>query len=97
MKGKGEQMKQSKGSILDMDNGNLKERADYKTSEIMANIADVNSDPKAVRKLIIEIMFKPVEDRNVITSYKVKNKLGEMKAKESIMICTVLKIHKVVN
>ena len=25
-------MKQSKGSILDMDNGNLKERADYKTS-----------------------------------------------------------------
>ena len=85
MKGKGEQTKQSKGSILDMDNGNLKERADYKTSEIMANIADVNSDPKAVRKLIIEIMFKPVEDRNVITSYKVKNKLGEMKAKESIM------------
>lgn len=78
-------MKKTKGSILDMNNGKLKEEADYKTSEIMANIADVNTDPKAVRKLIIEIMFKPVEDGNVITSYRIKNKLGEMKEKESIM------------
>jgi hypothetical protein len=78
-------MKQSKGSILDMDNGNLKEKADYKTSEIMANIADVNSNPKTVRELNIKIKFKPVEDGNVITSYTVTNKLAAMKEKESIM------------
>lgn len=78
-------MKTTKGSILDINNGRLKEEADYKTSEIMANIADVNSDPKTVRKLTIEIKFKPVEDGNVITSYKVTNKLAAMKEKESIM------------
>ena len=82
---KGEQMKQIARSILDIDGGNLKEKADYKLSEIMANIADVNSNPKTVRELNIKIRFKPVEDGGVITSYTVTNKLGPMKEREMIL------------
>lgn len=78
-------MKQLAGSILDIDNGNLKKKADYKTSEIMANIADINSNPKAIRELNIKIKFKPVEDGGVVTSYSVTNKLGGMKEKELIL------------
>lgn len=78
-------MKQLAGSILDIDNGNLKIKADYKVSEIMANIADVNSNPKTVRELNIKIKFKPVEDGGVVTSYTVTNKLGAMKEKELIL------------
>ena len=82
---KGEQMKQIARSILDIDGGNLEEKADYKLSEIMANIADVNSNPKTVRELNIKIRFKPVEDGGVITSYTVTNKLGPMKEREMIL------------
>lgn len=78
-------MKQIAKSILDIDGGNLKEKADYKLSEIMANIADVNSNPKTVRELNIKIRFKPVEDGGVITSYTVTNKLGPMKEREMIL------------
>lgn len=78
-------MKQIARSILDIDRGNLKEKADYKLSEIMANIADVNSNPKTVRELNIKIRFKPVEDGGVITSYTVTNKLGPMKEREMIL------------
>ncbi|WP_276932649.1 hypothetical protein [Dielma fastidiosa] len=78
-------MKQIARSILDIDGGNLKEKADYKLSEIMANIADVNSNPKTVRELNIKIRFKPVEDGGVITSYTVTNKLGPMKEREMIL------------
>lgn len=72
-------------SILDIDNGHLKEKADYKLSEIMANIYDANANPKTVRELNIKIKFKPVEDGGVVVSYTVANKLASMKDKELIV------------
>lgn len=64
-------------SILDIDNGSIKERADYELEKVTANMKDINTDPKAKRKITIELTFSTDENRKaVFVSHIVKTKLA---------------------
>lgn len=78
-------MKQIAKSILDIDNGRMKEQADYELSKIMANLNDINANEKTKRGLTIKLTFLPVDDGTVITSYEVLPKLAPMRPKQLIL------------
>lgn len=55
-----------KTSILDMCMGAIKERVDYDAARVVDNILDINTDPKAKRKITLTIEFVPDADRQTI-------------------------------
>lgn len=56
-----------RSSILQMAKGAIQERVDYEVSRVIDNILDMNTDPKAKRKVVLTIELKPDEGRQVIT------------------------------
>lgn len=56
----------NKKSILDMSKGAIKERVDYEMAKILDNIMDANTKPTAKRKLTVNIVFTPDDDRENI-------------------------------
>ncbi len=78
-------MKQIAQSILDIDNGKMKEQANYELAKIMANLNDINANEKTKRGLTIKLTFLPVDDGTVITSYEVLPKLAPMRPKQLIL------------
>ena len=53
-------------SILDMDAGAFKERADYEMAHVIDNILDPNTDPQKKRKLVLTFEFTPDAERKSI-------------------------------
>ena len=56
-----------RSSMLQMAKGAIQERVDYEVSRVIDNILDMNTDPKAKRKVVLTIELKPDEGRQVIT------------------------------
>lgn len=50
-------------SLQNMARGAVLERFDRELSKVIRNILDPNTDAKAVRKIKLEVVFKPSEDR----------------------------------
>jgi hypothetical protein len=59
-------MNQNRTSILDMDAGAFKERADYEMARVIDNILDPNTDPTKKRKLVLTFEFTPDSERKSI-------------------------------
>lgn len=53
----------NKKSVLEMAMGGILEVTDYNIGKIIANITDPNTDPKAKRKLVLTLTFKPDDYR----------------------------------
>lgn len=62
----GEKMKISKISLGSIGNGVAGELFDREMSAILANIVDVNTPAKKVRKLVLEFQIRPDESRQVM-------------------------------
>lgn len=61
--------------------GALAEKVNMALNEVLSNIADLNTDWKAKRKLTIEITFQAQEDRELaLLDIKTKKKLVEPKS-----------------
>jgi len=61
----------------------LGEIANVALAQIVNNIGDPNTEPKAVRELTIKVKFKPNEQRNMPTlTYAVTSKLAPVKPVE---------------
>lgn len=56
----------NKKSVLEMAMGGILEVTDYNIGKIIANITDPNTDPKAKRKLVLTLTFKPDDYRERI-------------------------------
>lgn len=59
-----EQLKRD--SILRMASGAIEEKVDYEVSRVIDNILDLNTDPKAKRKISITLTFQPDAERKHI-------------------------------
>lgn len=59
-------MNDDRTSLLDMDMGAFKERADYEMSHVIDNILDPNTDAKKKRKLTLTFEFTPDAERKSI-------------------------------
>lgn len=71
-------------SIVDIANGALRELIDYEMSNLMKNIADINTPWKPARELTIKLKFTTNENRELITvTADVKPKLQQSKPIES--------------
>jgi|SRR3972149_4532003 len=66
--------------------GAFLERANDALKEVIANVLDPNTDPKAARKVLIEIKVKPFESRETC-EYDIicKNKLAPAKSVGGIL------------
>lgn len=53
-------------SILSMAQGAIEEKVDYEVSRVIDNILDLNTDPKAKRKITITLVFQPDAERKHI-------------------------------
>lgn len=42
------------------------EKFDHELKKVLNNIRDLNTDPKAKRKIVLEIVFQPDEDRELV-------------------------------
>lgn len=54
-------------NVLNLDNicnGGVPEVFERELGEVLKNIADVNTDPEATRKITLEFTFKPFKDRS---------------------------------
>lgn len=56
-----------KRSILQMAHGAIEERVDIEMARIIENILNENTKPETKRKLRLELVFEPNEDRSMIT------------------------------
>jgi hypothetical protein len=66
------------GAVLDLFDDEMK--------AVIANIADINTDPAAVRKVTIELSIKPDKTRrNAEVTLKVTSKLAHTKPQASFM------------
>lgn len=52
-------MNQNRKSIIDMAQGDIKERADYEMARILDNIMDPNTTPTKKRTLTLQLVFSP--------------------------------------
>lgn len=59
-------MRKVKKSILEACHGAILEAADYELEKIMANINDINTEPKKKRTMTIKVNFIPTSDRKKI-------------------------------
>ncbi len=53
-------------SILRMASGAIEERVDLEVTRVIDNILDLNTDPKAKRKITITLVFQPDAERKHI-------------------------------
>jgi len=68
-------------SLATINGGSAIERFDHELKNIVANINDVNTDPKATRKITLELIIKPTEDRTMCAyEIKVNGRPAPMKA-----------------
>lgn len=69
-----------KGVTLEtIGGGAVAELFGVELAKVLANIADVNTDPKAKREINIKIVLKPKADRDVVdTDLKVNSKLASV-------------------
>ena len=51
-------------NILNIAGGALPERIDDAVQRVLANIADLNTDPEAKRKIVVTVTFSPFKDRS---------------------------------
>lgn len=59
--------------LNEIGKGALQEIFDYEFDKVLKNIKDINTDPKATRKIGIEITIKPDEKRNLgSVDFKIK-------------------------
>lgn len=71
-------------SIVDIANGALREQIDHEMTNIMENIADLNTPWKPARELNIKLKFTSSEDREKVSVVAdVKPKLQQSKPIES--------------
>ena len=79
-------MPETRVTLASIGNGAALELFDHEFTRIIANIADVNTNPKQKRKITLEIEITPDENRDVgYASVSVKSKLAAVKPVESVM------------
>ena len=59
-------MKTNQTSVLEMAKGALIEQVNAEFAKVSANILDLNTDPKKVRKITLTVTFRPDENREFI-------------------------------
>ncbi len=73
-------------SLHDFNQGVVQEQFGREWPKILANIADPSTDPKAKRKLTIEVEVVPSEDRSSAkVMVKSKSALAPVKSDESVI------------
>ena len=60
-------MPQSKLNLAEMAQGAFMEQFHRELNQVLANIADPNTDPKKARKITLTMTLKPDENREVVT------------------------------
>ena len=84
--------KEVKKSILEAGRNKIMELADYELEKVMANINDINTDPKKKRKITIELTFAPSEDRKqIVMTSQVKSKVEPTKPTETTLFNVLAK------
>jgi hypothetical protein len=74
------------GSLHDINQGVVQEQFGREWPRILGNIADPSTDPKAKRKLTIDIEICPSEDRSIArVMVKSKTTLAPVRADESMI------------
>lgn len=69
-----------------LSNGALQEVFDRELANVLENIQDTNTSPKAVRKITMSIEFKPHETRDIANVVlKADSKLAPVKEIESLI------------
>ena len=58
---------QSKLNLAEMAQGAFMEQFHRELNQVLANIADPNTDPKKARKITLTMTLKPEENREVVT------------------------------
>lgn len=73
-------------TLASIGNGAALELFDHELKNVIANIADVNTDAKAKREIHIKVIIKPDDERNIgFASLEVKSKLAGVKPVASTM------------
>ena len=73
-------------TLAGLSNGALQEVFDRELSNVLENIKDVNTNPKAARKIVLEIEFKPHESRDIAeVCLKANAKLAPVKEINSVV------------
>lgn len=73
-------MSEEKVTLSDFANGGLEEVYQLKVQEVLQNVHNVNTPPDAKRKIVIELVFKPDDDRRtIVTAFVVKTSLANTK------------------
>ena len=76
-------------SILRMASGAIEEKVDYEVSRVIDNILDVNTDPKAKRKITITLVFQPdAERKHIAIAAEAKSTLAPTAAVATSMMIT---------
>lgn len=79
-------MKKVKKSILEACHGAILEIADNELERILANINDINTDPKKKRQIEIKLVFEPSKDREQIRmTAQVKSKIEPLAPTETTL------------
>lgn len=82
-----EQLKRD--SILRMAAGAIEEKVDYEVSRVIDNILDLNTDPKAKRKITITLVFQPdAERKHIAIAAEAKSTLAPTAAVATSMMIT---------
>ncbi len=82
-----EQLKRD--SILRMASGAIEEKVDYEVSRVIDNILDLNTDPKAKRKITITLVFQPdAERKHIAIAAEAKSTLAPTAAVATSMMIT---------
>lgn len=69
-------MEFEKATLLNLAEGAAPEKFQFELERVIENIKDLNTDPKAKRKVILEVTFSPdAERRTVAVEISAKSKL----------------------
>ena len=67
----------NESSIIEMARGGVLERIDMEMAKVLANIQDLNTEPRKARSITVKVTFKPDDYREKVTvSYDVDSKLA---------------------
>src|SRR5258708_38078634 len=70
-------MDQETLSLENICNGGVPEVFERELSEVLKNIADVNTDPEETRKITFEFIFEPTKDRTgAVVRFRCKSKVA---------------------
>ncbi len=76
-------------SILRMAAGAIEEKVDYEVTRVIDNILDLNTDPKAKRKISITLTFQPdAERKHINIQAEAKSTLAPTAAVATSMMIT---------